>query len=385
MLIIADENIPYVREAFSGVGEVRTLSGRAMGPDDVRDAQVLLVRSVTKVNEALLGDSQVRFVGTATIGTDHVDQEWLAKAGIRFTAAPGSNANSVSEYITAALLVLARREGVSLAGRSLGIIGVGNVGSRVEAKARALGMEVVLNDPPLARETGDAKYRPVEELLGCDAITLHVPLEKGGSDPTWHLADAAFLSAMKPTAWLMNSSRGAVADNGAVLDGLNAGRLRQAVLDVWEGEPAIRMDVLDKTALATQHIAGYSFDGKVNGTVMLYEAACEFLGQTPCWRAIDHMPRPEHETITLDATEGTLEDVLRKAVLTVYPIERDDADLRATANLPAPEQAGAFDRLRKEYPRRREFQNTRIILQNGASETGAAVHNALVGLGFCIG
>lgn len=378
MLIVADENIPFVREAFGALGEVRLMAGRAMTPDSVREADMLLVRSVTQVGAALLQGSKVRFVGTATIGMDHVDSEWLAREGICFTAAPGSNADSVAEYVTAALLVMARRQGLPLAGRKLGIVGVGNVGSRVARMARALEMEVALNDPPLADSTGDPKYRPLEELFACDFITLHVPQEKDGQYPTIHLADMGFFQKMRADAVLLNSSRGAVADNKALLRALESGEIGDAALDVWEGEPNINVELLEGTALATPHIAGYSFDGKVNGTEMLLDAAREFFGVPADWNRAAMMPAPEHGRIALDAEEEDAEDLAREAVLTVYPIERDDQALRETGII-APDDRGIFfDRLRKEYPRRREFGNTTIVV-NGDNAVAA---ETLRGLGF---
>jgi len=368
VLIVADENIPFVREAFAEFGDVRTMAGREMTPEAVRDAEMLLVRSVTRVNAELLSGSSVRFVGTATIGTDHVDTGWLARRGISFASAPGSNADSVAEYIVAALLVVAGREGRPLAGRALGIVGVGNVGGRVERRARALGMEVALNDPPLARLTGDPKYRPLAELFDCDFITLHVPLEKAGPDATWHLADGAFLKRMGRDAVLVNSSRGAVADNAALLRALESGEIGGAILDVWEGEPEIDVALLELVALGTPHIAGYSFDGKVRGTAMLREAACEFLGTRAEWDWEALMPPPEHGLITLDAAGAAAEDILREAALTVYPIERDDEALREIRALAPAERGAFFDRLRKEYPRRREFPNTTVALRGPNAE-----------------
>ena len=382
MLIVADENISFVQAAFGHLGEVRVMPGRAMTADAVRDAELLLVRSVTRVDEALLAGSRVRFVGTATIGTDHVDVEALRRAGIAFAAAPGSNADSVAEYVTAALLVAAGRKGWSLAERRIGVVGVGNVGSRVAAGAEALGMQTLLNDPPLQRKTGDRKFLPLEALFDCDVITLHVPLEAGGPDPTHHLADAAFLARMRPDAVFVNTSRGAVADNAALLDALSRGRPAEAVLDVWEGEPRISVELLERVLLGTPHIAGYSLDGKVNGTAMLYAAACDFLGVAPKWNMAEAMPLPEVPEITLDPRGRRVEDVLREAVLSVYPIEHDDRALRATAGLPREERAAAFDRLRKEYPARREFRHTTIHLaggNNGETETVAA---RLRGVGF---
>jgi len=380
MLIVADRNIVFAREAFESLGEVRLVRGREMTPAAVRDATLLLVRSVTPVNRALLEGSAVRFVATATIGADHVDREYLREAGVAFASAPGSNANSVAEYIVAALLVLARRQGKPLEGRTIGIVGAGNVGSRVAAKVRALGMRELLNDPPLARATANANYRPLDELMDCDFITLHVPLERGGPDPTWHMAGAEFLARMRPEAVLLNTARGAVADSGALLEALRASpstalrarRLSAAVLDVWEGEPRIRPALLAEAALATPHIAGYSFDGKVNGTEMIYRAACAFLGRAPAWSRERFVPPPAIPEIELRARPEEPEEALREAVLRVCPIERDDAALRKLGGLPPAEQGPYFDRLRAEYPVRREFQNTAVRLLPAAEARSAA-------------
>jgi len=370
MHIVADENIPYVREAFERIGEVITASGRSMTADLVREADVLLVRSVTPVNEALLGDSRVRFVGTATIGTDHIDEAFLSKRGIAFVAAPGSNANSVAEYVAAALLVVAGRGGWDLAGRHIGVIGVGNVGSLVVAKAEALGMRAILNDPPLARQTGDARYRPLDEALDADIVTLHVPLTREGPDATLHMVNDRFLGRLRAGAVLLNTSRGGVVDTAALRRALQTGRLEGAVLDVWENEPGIDLDLLRRVDLGTSHIAGYSFDGKVNGTQMLYKAVCAWLGWPADWRPV--LPPPPVPAVTVRA-EG--EDGLREAVLAVYDIERDDAALRGLLDLPAAERGPAFDRLRKDYPQRREFPNTTVTAPE-------RLRLALVGLGF---
>jgi erythronate-4-phosphate dehydrogenase len=367
MLILADENIPFARDAFGSLGDVRLISGRAMTAPAVRDAELLLVRSITRVDRALLEGSRVRFVATATIGTDHVDEAWLREAGIAFSAAPGSNANSVGEYMVCALLTLAARQGRPLAGRSIGIVGVGNVGTRVEAKCRALGMKALLNDPPLQRRTGDPKYRPLDELSGCDFITLHTPLEKGGPDPTWHLADARFISRMRPDAVLCNAGRGDVVDGAALLAALESRRVAGAVLDVWAGEPGIDPALLGRVDLATPHIAGYSYDGKVNGTEMIYRAACAHLKTAPRWDRAACMPAPEFPELALDAAGRPDEAVLREAALRLYPIHRDDEGLRRLAALPADKQGRYFDKLRKDYPVRREFHTTRLRL-NGATQ-----------------
>lgn len=358
MKIIVDENIPYGREAFSTLGEVITRPGRAISPDDVRDAELLLVRSITKVNAALLDGSTVRFVATATIGEDHIDKTWLAAQGIGFSSAPGCNANSVGEYIVAALLHLAAKHDMNVEGMSLGVVGVGNVGSNVARKAAALGMDVVLNDPPLAELTGDAKYRPLDEILACDFVTTHVPLTKEGPHRTVHLVNAEFLPRMKPGSFFLNTARGPVCDNGALLECLNSGHLRGTILDVWEGEPEVRLDVLDSVDIATPHIAGYSFDGKVNGTRQIYEAACKHLGVPANWSVDALLPEPEHPVLRLEGQPGDL----KHAVDTVYPLLEDDERMRAIKEQPAEGRAAYFDMLRKTYPQRREFQNTVVTL-----------------------
>lgn len=362
MKIIVDENMPYGKEAFSTLGGVVTMAGRAMDAAAVADADILAIRSVTKVNAALLDGSKVRFVGTATIGEDHVDKAYLAKKGIGFSSAPGCNANSVGQYITAALLELAEAYDFRLHGTKLGIVGVGNVGSRVLKKASAMGMECVLNDPPLERQTGDEKYRPIGEILGCDIITVHVPLTKEGPDATYHLVDEPFLRRMKPGSIFINSARGAVADGTAVKRALSGGHLKACVLDVWEGEPVVDLELLDKVFIGTPHIAGYSFDGKVNGTRQIYEAACVFLGVEPTWDASPLLPAPECPAVEVNGEAEDAEAALREAVRKVYDIRDDDKAMRGLFGVAEADRGAFFDKLRKNYPRRREFFNTRAVI-----------------------
>ena len=378
MKILVDENIPYGREAFASLGEVTTMPGRAMDAAAVADADLLMVRSITKVSEGLLEGSKVRFVATATIGEDHIDKAYLAERGIGFSSAPGCNANSVGQYITSALLALADRFELDLSGMSLGIVGVGNVGKRVLAKASALGMTCVLNDPPLARETGDAKYRTMDVIFDCDIVTLHVPLTNEGDDATHHLADEAFLRSLKPGAILLNSSRGPVADGEAVKRVLDDGHLKACVLDVWEGEPQVDVELLKRVFIGTPHIAGYSFDGKVNGTRQIYEAACAFLGVAADWDPSPLLPEPECPRVTVDGTRTDTQGAIRDAVYAVYDIARDDRDMRAILDAPEPEQGALFDRLRKEYPRHREFFNTVAEVR----PKNAELERMLAGVGF---
>ncbi len=233
MKIIADENIPFAVECFGSVGEVEVVSGREMTADVVRDADCLLVRSITRVDLDLLAGSKVRFVATATIGAEHVDIGFLENQNIGFASAPGSNANSVGEYGVAAMMEIGRKHNIELSVKSIGIVGVGNVGRRVAKKADALGMEVYLNDPPLQKQSGDAKYLSIEKLFGCDFLTIHTPLTFESADKTYHLADEGFFKSLKAGCVFLNTSRGAVVDTGALKRAIKIGKLKAAGLDFW--------------------------------------------------------------------------------------------------------------------------------------------------------
>ena len=234
MKIVADENIPYAREAFSHFGDVTLVPGRNIPP--LGDTDALVVRSITKVNESLLSGTSVKFVGTATIGIDHIDREYLRENGIGFASAPGSNSNSVAEYVTAALLEYAAERKMELAGKSIAVIGVGNVGSKVVRKCGAMGMTVLKNDPPLKDATGDQSFLPLKDVLGADFVTLHVPLTREGEYPTFHMAGSDFFSGMNSV--LLNTSRGRVVDERALSTALGK-NVASAILDVWEHEPDV--------------------------------------------------------------------------------------------------------------------------------------------------
>ncbi len=374
--IVVDSNIPLAREALGGIADVVVLNANELSRETLRDCDVLLCRSTRKVDASLLDGTAVRFVATATIGFDHVDLEYLERRGIGFASAPGSNANSVSEYLTSALLVLTEGTGRRLREMSLGVVGVGNVGSRVAAKAEALGMTVLRNDPPLRRKTGDERFRPLDELVDCDVITFHVPLERRGEDATFHMAGAELLARLKPGAIFVNSSRGAVVDEAALHWAVDSGRLAAVVLDVWEHEPLIDTALLRKVRIGTPHIAGHSFDGKVNWTRMVCEAACRFLGVPFEWESRVSVPPPDVPELRLDARGKDEEEVLRQAVLALYDVRRDDAALRGT-----PDDASRgefFNALRRGYWRRREFHNTTVRLNGGSPGLRAK----LAGLGF---
>jgi erythronate-4-phosphate dehydrogenase len=362
--ILADENIPFAREAFGTIGEVRLKHGRQIAHADLADVDLLIVRSITRVDAALLAGTPVRFVGTATSGSDHVAAAELDRLGVDLHVALGCNANAVSEYMTAAWLTLAKLRGVTLAGRRVGVIGVGHVGSLVAGKARALGMVPVLNDPPKARETPDAGYRPLHDLLDCDIVTCHTPLTFDGPDPTYRLIGEPFFSGLKSGAWFCSAGRGEVVHEAALHRALDEQRLGAVVLDVWDREPEIDDRLLARVDIGTPHVAGYSLEGKLNGTAMVYRAACAFLGVEPAWDPESAVPPragglplagfAEGETALARLDHRGVVD-LADAITAVYPILRDDEALRKTVGMSAVERGRTFDQLRKTYPVRREF------------------------------
>jgi len=390
MKIVVDENNPYAEQAFSTLGEVTALPAGKITREALRDSEILACRSTIRVNADLLEGTAVRCVATATIGTDHFDVAYLDRAGIRWYSAPGCNADSVADYFTAALLTVAQTQGAALEGRTLGVIGCGNVGSRVACRAQALGMRVLENDPPLARQTGqaeactlnssgDPRYRPLDDLFAADYITLHTPLTREGPDPTHHLVNEAFLRRMRPGAVLINTSRGAVVHGGSLKAALRDRRIAAAVLDVWEGEPSPDPELAELAFLATPHVAGHSFDGKIAGTMQIYRQVCEYLGREPAFDPAPLLPPPDVPKIVVDAAGRADEDLIREVVFTVYPIRNDDARFREAMALPtALDRSAAFAALRTNYPRRREFSRTRVLARNAS----ATLLRKLRGLSF---
>jgi len=380
MRVIVDENNPLVAEAFGQFGKVIPSATRDITKDAVHDADIIIIRSETKVTRDLLEGSSVKFVGTATIGTDHVDLEYLHSRGIGFTSAPGSNANSVAEYFSAAVLTLAKRKRFALSGKTLGVVGVGNVGSKIVRNAKALGMDVLQNDPPLARKTANSAYLPLDNLMEADIVTLHVPLTKTGSDPTYYLFDESRINKMKTGSILINTARGAVVDGEALKRAIERKHLGGAVLDVWESEPLIDIDLLKKVDIGTSHIAGYSFDGKLSAVKMTYSAACKFFREPETWTPGHSLPKPVVERIVVPSNTTNVDDVLRSIVSQCYDIERDDRALRSIAGVSADERRSFFARLRAEYCIRREFLSTLIELPPAM----AHLAEALGSIGFRI-
>lgn len=376
--IVADANIPFVQQAFETLGSVTTVEGRSMKPSVVKNADIFLVRSVTPVNQELLAGSRVRFVATATIGTDHVDEAYLRDNNIGFASAPGCNAISAAEYVVSALINLAQNSDVDLSTKTVAVVGCGNVGSQLIRLLTALNMQYVAYDPPRAQQFSDRDYGSWEDVLQADIISAHVPLSFDGDYPTYRMFDKTFFSSLKKQAVFINTARGRVVDESALLGVLAERDDLTLVLDVWENEPNINLKLLQKTSLATPHIAGYSLDGKVRGTEMIYQAVCEFLNQAPQWQK---PVLPYAESFTAIQIECELADkqAIKKAVLNAYDIRHDDERLRQMLDQPQQQQRGAyFDQLRKNYPVRREFSCYELV----TSEDRASLNQCLQQLGF---
>ena len=374
--IIVDENIVFAKEAFALFGNVTLLSGREINNSILKDADILIVRSITKVDKELVKNTPVKFVGTATIGTDHIDLEYLKKNKIAFADAKGCNAYSVAEYLVVSLLNLSVRFNFTLKEKSIGIVGVGNVGSKVAKFADALGMKVLLNDPPLQRAGNNNSFVSLDEILNADIITLHVPLNLSGIDRTYHLFDKKKLMELKDGTILINTSRGAVIKNQELLEIIDTKKLK-VVLDVWENEPDINIDLLNKVIIGTPHIAGYSLEGKINGTKMIFDALADYLNLNISFNFTKEAPK--NSLLSFEKSE-TIEKDLDQIVSKIYPIQRDDKLLRKMLNMSREERIKYFDLLRKDYPIRREFNNYRIELKNFDGKT----KNILTNLRFNI-
>lgn len=381
MKIVCAETVLLGKEAFSNAGKTVVLPDREIVRDDLFDADALIVRSKTRIDRELLRGTPVKFVGTATAGTDHIDAAALEAREIYWCASPGCNANSVSEYLVAALLALGRRHGFDLEGKSIGVVGCGNVGSRVVRKCEALGMEVLRNDPPLAAASADPGFLPLEELLArADIVTLHVPLVKEGPWPTSRMADYRFFEQLKPGALFVNASRGSVCDYDALLDAKAGGAVSRMVIDVWSPEPAFRPDVLKMADLASPHIAGHSYEGKLNGTVACYNELCNFFEIPKDWDIAASLPAPAVPTLGTNATGRDDEEVLHDIVRQVYDIEVDDQLIRRAAVRDEITRARNFDTLRANYRVRREFSNTTVEIRGGSG----SLRRKIKALGFKI-
>lgn len=342
MKVIVDNKIPFIEgiiEKLNGIygNEVVYVPGMKFTPEIVRDADALIIRTRTHCNKELLEGSKVKFIATATIGYDHIDTEYCDKAGISWTNAPGCNSGSVAQYIQSALLLLEKERGFQLKGKCIGVVGIGNVGSKVCRVAQSLGMKVLMNDLPRADKEANAAFTDLETIAKeCDVITFHTPLNKEGKYKTYHLADTGFFKSLKKKPIIINTSRGEVTETSALLYALSNKLISEAIIDVWENEPKISLELLGKVFLGTPHIAGYSADGKANATRMSLESLCRFFGIDSAFNI--QPPAPENSVIKA-STEA-------EAYLQMYNPQRDSAALKANPEL--------FEQLRGDYPLRRE-------------------------------
>jgi erythronate-4-phosphate dehydrogenase len=372
MKIYADENMPYVQQFFAGLGTVQLVDGRQLTPAQVADADVLLVRSVTQVNAQLLSQNhQLKFVGTATIGVDHIDQAYLQSRNISFTSAPGCNAQSVVEYVLSSMFLLAEQQQKPLQQWTVGVVGVGQIGSRLVKALQALEVKVLQSDPLRAANEPDFPHLDFAELCRkVDALSFHVPLVKTGAYPTLKLLNQQNLQQLPATVAIINASRGEVTCNQALLAEAKSGVQRPLVLDVWDHEPNILQELVPFTRIATAHIAGHSIEGKARGTEMLYQALCKSMNFEIKHTLVEFCPVPVMEKLQISA-DFRLSDV-QNICRMLYDVRRDDALFRFHL------QGLGFDWLRKHYPPRREYSSLHLQLADPA----AAIPEFLRKLGF---
>lgn len=358
--IIADEKIPFLKGALEPFAEVFYFPGKEISNEILRNADALITRTRTICNKELLEGTQVKFIATATIGFDHIDTKYCKQNNIQWTNAPGCNSGSVMQYMASVLVRLALKYDFSFSDKTLGIIGHGNVGSKVSRLAKALGFKVLINDPPLHRSGLLAHHVSLEEIKEkADIITFHVPLNKNGLDKTLHLVDQQFMNTLKASTILINSSRGNVFDTDALKIALKQKMVKGVVLDVWENEPNIDLELLGLLDFATPHIAGYSADGKAKGTAMSVQAISDFFGFGLRDWFPENIPALSNKVIEIDANEDDEDKSLMKCILSSYDIQSDHKRLINSVD--------TFEKQRGEYPLRREFENYRVKIQSESS------------------
>lgn len=374
--ILCEEKIPFALGAFSGLGNVTLCKGNRLTSEDLKFVDVLIIRSGTRVDADLLEGTPVQFVATATAGTDHIDKQYLLQCGIPFYNAPGCNAESVVEYVIAGLFNLSHARKTSFWKKTVGIVGGGNVGGMLANRLAAFGCDVLLNDPPLlahdASVADNWQMVELDELLcNADIVSLHVPLVKDGPYPTHHLIGARELKMMKPEAWLINAARGAVVSNADLLHSLQNRPLGAVILDVWENEPGINTALYEYIDIGTPHIAGHSYEGKVNGTIQVYEALTRYLNQSGGWD-IESVLRPGPEDrLELSMSFQGLDTIpgVHALVKQMYDIEVDDQRFRPVIPMSSAEGMAFFLNSRKDYPRRRSFQMHNLHVSGGLPES----------------
>jgi erythronate-4-phosphate dehydrogenase len=371
MKVIIDDKIPYIKGALEPFAEVIYLPGKSTTPEIVKDADAIITRTRTICNEKLLAGSKVSMIATATIGFDHIDTDYCEKTGIEWTNAPGCNSWSVAQYMMAALYTLAFEKKFTLSDKTIGIVGAGNVGSKVEKLCRIIGMKVLVNDPPRERKEGGNNFVDIETIKReSDIITFHTPLTYDGEDKTYHTLDHSFLKGCKDNVYIINAARGEIADTQAIIDGLNSGKINEIIFDCWEKEPDINRELLSKAFISTPHIAGYSRDGKANGTSMSIQAISrKFNLGIDDWKCND-VEKPEDTIINIDGEGKTVQEIIGMAVLKTYPILEDSERLKNSPD--------TFEKQRGDYPVRREFPVYKCVLRNCSPE----ISTILKSLGF---
>lgn len=368
MKIVADDKIPFLKGALEPYAEIVYVPGKKITREIIKDCDALLVRTRTICNEELLEGTKVQFIGTATIGFDHIDTQYCNKRKIFWTNAPGCNSSSVQQYIAAALLKVAFNCNCSLKDKTLGIIGVGNVGSKVQKFALTIGMNVLLNDPPRERLEGKNNFHSLNTILSeSDIVSVHVPLNLAGEDFTYHLFDNEKFLRMKKESWFFNTSRGEVVDTAALKKNLNFGKPGGAIIDVWENEPDIDTELMSQVFIATPHIAGYSSDGKANGTAMVVNSLSKFFNLPATNWYPGNVPLPVFPGILIDCKGKSEEEILNEAVRHTYDIEADNERLRHNPS--------DFEMLRGDYPLRREFTSYTITLKSGTEKNRQMLEN----------
>jgi len=370
--VIADDNIPFLKGILEPYAFIEYLPASLITRETIKKADALLVRTRTKCDASLLDGTTVKFIATATIGFDHIDTEYCRSKNIHWVNAPGCNSSAVQQYWLSAILTLAEKNHFDLGKMTLGIIGAGNVGKKVERAARLFGMKVLLNDPPRARKEGSEGFVNLDEILeSSDIISIHVPLNRGGEDNTFHLFDSNLLGKMKSGAWLINTARGEAVESEALKKNLSEGKLSGVILDVWENEPDIDPELLRNVFISTPHIAGYSLDGKANGTRMIVNSFYNFFG-LPAGFTLPKLPPPFSPVILSKAENISCQEIVRQAVIHAYPIMDDHNTLHKAPS--------SFEQLRGSYPFRREFPAYIVKINNGSKE----VIEILEGLGFSV-
>ncbi|MGF1719674.1 4-phosphoerythronate dehydrogenase [Vibrio kyushuensis] len=356
MKILIDENMPYAQDLFSQLGDVILKPGRTLTADDLIDVDALMIRSVTKVNEALIAKAnKLKFVGTATAGMDHVDQPLLKSKGIFFTAAPGCNKVGVAEYVFSAMMVLGQQHGFSIFDKTVGIIGAGQVGSYLASCLEGIGINVLINDPPKQQQGDTRNFTPLAELLEqSDIISLHTPITRDGEFATHHLIDDEVLKRLRSDQILINAARGPIVDNEALKQRLLVQDGFIAALDVFEFEPKVDMELLPLLAFATPHVAGYGLEGKARGTTMIFNSYCQFLGNNLTASADELLPTAPIPKLKLESAwnEATLNNITQL----IYDVRKDDAIFRRKISQP-----GSFDLMRKQYWDRREYSAVTLV------------------------